>query len=175
MVLVTPRLGDGVILTQLNPWTSLPGIQRGMFKQAVQKVTESRQAAATNGAFKKIYNLHISVSADGDKARQWAKRNTSYALAGSLGRYPDVLKSTGVDLKDVERVREAYVNGLGVDEAAKRVSDKLLQDAGFIVAGTPKGVLEQKNPALVVKDHCTGGSGETPLAGAHQAALQNVR
>jgi alkanesulfonate monooxygenase SsuD/methylene tetrahydromethanopterin reductase-like flavin-dependent oxidoreductase (luciferase family) len=135
------RLGDGVILTQLNPWTSLPGIQRGMFKQAVQTVTESRQAAATNGAFKKIYNLHISVSADGDKARQWAKRNTSYALAGSLGRYPDVLKSTGVDLKDVERVREAYVNGLGVDEAAKRVSDKLLQDAGFIVAGTPKEVL----------------------------------
>ncbi|MET0503009.1 MAG: LLM class flavin-dependent oxidoreductase, partial [Candidatus Binatia bacterium] len=135
------RLGDGVILTQLNPWTSLPGIQRGMFKQAVQKVTEARQAAATHGAFKKIYNLHISVSADGDKARQWAKRNTSYALAGSLGRYPDVLKSTGVDLKDVERVREAYVNGLGVDEAAKRVSDKLLQDAGFIVAGTPKEVL----------------------------------
>jgi 5,10-methylenetetrahydromethanopterin reductase len=135
------RLGDGVILTQLNPWTSLPGIQRGMFKQAVQKVTEARQAAATNGAFKKIYNLHISVSADGDKARQWAKRNTSYALAGSLGRYPDVLKSTGVDLKDVERVREAYVNGLGVDEAAKRVSDKLVQDAGFIVAGTPKEVL----------------------------------
>jgi alkanesulfonate monooxygenase SsuD/methylene tetrahydromethanopterin reductase-like flavin-dependent oxidoreductase (luciferase family) len=135
------RLGDGVILTQLNPWTSLPGIQRGMFKQAVQKVTEARQAAATDGAFKKIYNLHISVSADGDKARQWAKRNTSYALAGSLGRYPDVLQSTGVDLKDVERVREAYVNGLGVDEAAKRVSDKLLQDAGFIVAGTPKEVL----------------------------------
>jgi 5,10-methylenetetrahydromethanopterin reductase len=135
------RLGDGVILTQLNPWTSLPGIQRGMFKQAVQKVTEARQAAATNGAFKKIYNLHISVSADGDKARQWAKRNTSYALAGSLGRYPDVLRSTGVNLKDVEPVREAYVKGLGVDEAAKRVSDKLLQEAGFIVAGTPQEVL----------------------------------
>jgi 5,10-methylenetetrahydromethanopterin reductase len=135
------RLGDGVILTQLNPWTSLPGIHRGMFKQAVQKVTEARQGAATDGAFKKIYNLHISVSTDGDKARQWAKRNTSYALAGSLGRYPDVLQSTGVDLKDVERVREAYVNGLGVEEAAKRVSDKLLQDAGFIVAGTPKEVL----------------------------------
>ena len=135
------RLGDGVILTQLNPWTSLPGIQRGMFKQAVQKVTEAREAAATNGAFKKIYNLHISVSADGEKARQWAKRNTSYALAGSLGRYPDVLRSTDVALKDAVRGGEAYVNGLGVDEAAKRVSDKLLQDAGFIVAGTPKEVL----------------------------------
>jgi hypothetical protein len=43
----------------------------------------------------------------------------------------------------LERVREAYVNGLGVEEAAKRVSDKLLQDAGFIVAGTPKEVLSK--------------------------------
>jgi alkanesulfonate monooxygenase SsuD/methylene tetrahydromethanopterin reductase-like flavin-dependent oxidoreductase (luciferase family) len=104
-------------------------------------VAEGRQAATADGAFKKIYNLHVSVSADGERAKQWAKRNTSYALAGSLGRYPQALKSTGVDLKDVEPVRDAYVNGLGVDEAARRVSDKLLADAGFIVAGTPKEVL----------------------------------
>ena len=135
------RLGDGVILTQLNPWTSLPGIHRGMFQQAIEMVSEGRKSAAGNGAFKKIYNLHISVSADGDKARQWAKRNTSYGLAGSSARYPDVLKATGVNLKDVEPVREAYVKGLGVEEAARRVSDKLLEDAGFIVAGTPKEVL----------------------------------
>jgi 5,10-methylenetetrahydromethanopterin reductase len=138
---IAGRLGDGVILTQLNPWTSFPGIERGMFKQAVQMVAEGRRAALTSGALKKIYNLHISVSADGDKAKQWAKRNTSYALAGSLGRYPEVLKSTGVDLKDVEDVRNAYVHGLGLDEAARRVSDKLLDDAGFITAGTPKEVL----------------------------------
>jgi hypothetical protein len=116
-------------------------------------VSEGRKAAASDGAFKKIYNLHISVSADGEKAKQWAKRNTSYALAGSLGRYPDVLKATGVDLKDVEPVREAYVNGLGVDEAARRVSDKLLEDAGFIVSGTPKDVIKKCEAILpLVRD-----------------------
>jgi alkanesulfonate monooxygenase SsuD/methylene tetrahydromethanopterin reductase-like flavin-dependent oxidoreductase (luciferase family) len=147
------KLGNGVILTQLNPWTSLPGIYRGMFKQALEMVSEGRKAAASDGAFKKIYNLHISVSADGEKAKQWAKRNTSYALAGSLGRYPDVLKATGVDLKDVEPVREAYVNGLGVDEAARRVSDKLLEDAGFIVSGTPKDVIKKCEAILpLVRD-----------------------
>ncbi|HTN70763.1 MAG TPA: LLM class flavin-dependent oxidoreductase, partial [Methylomirabilota bacterium] len=135
------RLGDGVILTQLNPWTSLPGIQRGTFQQAIEMISAARKTAAGNGAFKKIYNLHISVSADGDKARQWAKRNTSYGLAGSSARYPDVLEAIGVNLKDVELVREAYVKGLGVEEAARRVSDKLLEDAGFIVAGTPREVL----------------------------------
>jgi alkanesulfonate monooxygenase SsuD/methylene tetrahydromethanopterin reductase-like flavin-dependent oxidoreductase (luciferase family) len=135
------RLGDGVILTQLNPWTSLAGIRRGMFQQAVRMVSEGRQAKAGSGTFKKIYNLHISVSRDGDQAKQWAKRNTSYGLAGSLARYPEVLEATGVDLKEVETVREAYVKGLGVEEAARRVSDKLLEDAGFIVAGTAKEVL----------------------------------
>ena len=148
------RLGDGVILTQLNPWTSLPGIRRGMFQQAVQMVAKGRKSAAGNGAFKKIYNLHISVSRDRDKAKQWAKRNTSYGLAGSLARYPDVLEATGINLNEVETVREAYVKGLGVEEAARRVSDKLLEDAGFIVAGTPKEVLAKCEAILpLVRDY----------------------
>lgn len=148
------RLGDGVILTQLNPWTSLSGIGRGMFQQAVQMVAEGRKAGGGDGTFKKIYNLHISVSKDGDKAKQWAKRNTSYGLAGSLARYPDVLKATGVNLAAVETVREAYVKGLGVEEAARRVSDKLLEDAGFIVAGAPKEVLAKCEAILpLVRDY----------------------
>lgn len=148
------KLGDGVILTQLNPWTSLSGIRRGMFQQAVQMVADGEKLREGGGRFKKIYNLHISVSKDGDKAKQWAKRNTSYGLAGSLARYPDVLKATGVNLADVETVREAYVNGLGVEEAARRVSDKLLEDAGFIIAGTAKEVLNKCEEILpLVRDY----------------------
>ena len=148
------RLGDGVILTQLNPWTSLPGIRRGMFQQAVQMVGEGLKARADGAKFKKIYNLHISVSKDGDNAKQWAKRNTSYGLAGSWARYPHVLQATGVNLADVEIVRDAYVKGLGVEEAASRVSDKLLEDAGFIVAGTAREVLAKCEAILpLVRDY----------------------
>jgi len=51
-------------------------------------------------------------------------------------------------------VREAYVQGLGVEEAARRVSDKLLEDAGFIIAGTPKEVLSKCEPILpLVRDY----------------------
>lgn len=135
------RLGDAVILTQLNPWTSLSGIRAGLFSEAVKMVSKGQKSAARSGPFKKIYNLHVSVSRDGDKARQWAKRNTSYGLAGSFARYPNVLEATGVRLREVEPVREAYSNGLGVEEAARRVSDRLLEDAGFILAGTPKEIL----------------------------------
>jgi alkanesulfonate monooxygenase SsuD/methylene tetrahydromethanopterin reductase-like flavin-dependent oxidoreductase (luciferase family) len=148
------RLGDGVILTQLNPWTSLPGIRQGMFKQAVQMVSEGQKASRRSGKFKKIYNLHISVSRDSAKARQWAKRNTSYGLAGSFARYPEVLEATGVNLREVEIVREAYEKGLGVEEAARRVSDRLLEEAGFIVAGTPKEVLSECEAILpLVRDY----------------------
>lgn len=141
MFALAGKLGDGVILTQLNPWTSFAGVRNGMFQRAVEMVAQAQKERQGGGAFKKIYNLHVSVSRDGQKARQWAKRNTSYALAGSFARYPDVLKATGVELKEVETVREAYVKGLGVEEGARRVSDKLLEDAGFIVAGTPGEVL----------------------------------
>lgn len=137
------RLGDGVILTQLNPWTSFAGIQRGLFQQAVEMVSAGVQSREKGGTFKKIYNLHISVSRDGEKARQWAKRNTSYGLAGSLMRYPEVLKATGVDLEAAQTVHDAYAKGLGVDEATKRVSDRLVDTAGFIVAGTPDEVLKR--------------------------------
>jgi hypothetical protein len=148
------RMGDGVILTQLNPWTSFAGIRRGMFQQAVQMVGEGLKARKDGAKFKRIYNLHISVSKDGDKAKQWAKRNTSYGLAGSWARYPEVLKATGVNLADVETVREAYVKGLGVEEAARRVSDKLLEDAGFIIAGTSKEVLAKCDAIMpLVRDY----------------------
>ncbi|MGH7835393.1 MAG: LLM class flavin-dependent oxidoreductase [Candidatus Binatia bacterium] len=148
------RIGDGVILTQLNPWTSFSGIRRGMFQQAVQTVGAGLKGRKAGAQFKKIYNLHISVSKDSDKAKQWAKRNTSYGLAGSLARYPEVLKATGVNLADVDTVREAYVKGLGVEEAARRVSDKLLEDAGFIIAGTSKEVLAKCEAIMpLVRDY----------------------
>jgi hypothetical protein len=54
----------------------------------------------------------------------------------------------------VEIVREAYVKGLGVEEAARRVSDKLLEDAGFIVAGNTKEVLAKCEAIMpLVRDY----------------------
>ena len=38
------------------------------------------------------------------------------------------------------RVRDAYVNGLGVEAGAKRVYDEMLEKIGFIVAGTPEAL-----------------------------------
>jgi hypothetical protein len=51
--------------------------------------------------------------------------------------YPKALQALGIDPREAEHVRRAYVEGLGLEEAARRVTDSMLRDAGFIVAGTP--------------------------------------
>jgi alkanesulfonate monooxygenase SsuD/methylene tetrahydromethanopterin reductase-like flavin-dependent oxidoreductase (luciferase family) len=108
----------------------------------VESVEAAREKTEPARPFKKIYNLHISVSRDGKQARQWAKRNASYGLSGAYIRYPEVLATLGLDPKEVGFVAEAYIKGLGVDEAAKRVSDDLLGRAGNVVAGTPDECVE---------------------------------
>jgi 5,10-methylenetetrahydromethanopterin reductase len=115
---------------------------------AARQVEKAKSDSGRGPGFKKLYNLHISVARDGDRARQWAKRNTSYGLAGAYLRYPEVLSAIGLGPDEVAPVAEAYAKGLGIEEAARRVSDDLLRRAGFVVAGTPAECIP---PCLEIK------------------------
>lgn len=142
---------DGVIFSQLVARTSFRAGQVGLLREAAEAVQAARQASAEpDRPFKRIYNLHLSVSRDGARARQWAKRNTSYGLSGAYIRYPEVLPALGLDPEEIAYVAEAYLQGLGVDEAARRVSDGLLEQAGFVFAGTPDECIER---VLVFRPH----------------------
>lgn len=133
---VAGRHADGVIFSQIVATTSFPAVKAGLLKDALHRVETSR--ARGDSPLKKLYNLHISVARDGRKARQWAKRNTSYGLAGAYIRYPEVLKRIGLDPEEVAPVAQAYLQGLGVEEAARRISDSLLARSGFVFGGTPE-------------------------------------
>lgn len=133
---VAGRHADGVIFSQIVATTSFPAVKAGFLRNAVNQVEAVR--ARGDSPLKKLYNLHISVSRDGDKARQWAKRNASYGLAGAYIRYPEVLKRIGVDPEEVAPVAEAYLQGKGVEEAARRISDSLLARSGMVFGGTPE-------------------------------------
>jgi alkanesulfonate monooxygenase SsuD/methylene tetrahydromethanopterin reductase-like flavin-dependent oxidoreductase (luciferase family) len=138
------RLGDGVILSQSNSWTSVGGVREGLFKQAVQMVQDGWQRSGRTGTIKKLYNLHVSVHTDGKRARQWAKRNAAYTLAGCFGRDPQTLAASGVTRVDeLQAIREAFTHGLGVEEGARRVSDRLFEESGFVLAGNPAEVVAQ--------------------------------
>jgi len=127
---VAGQYADGVIFSQLVARTSFRGVQRGLLKQAAEAVESARGRSDSGRPFKKIYNIHISVSRDGKRAQEWAKRNSSYGLSGTFIRYPEVLDTLGLDREEVGFVAEAYLKGLGVDEAARRVSDDLVKKAG---------------------------------------------
>jgi 5,10-methylenetetrahydromethanopterin reductase len=137
------RSADGVIFSQLVARTSSRAAKTGLLQQANDSVEAARREGAASRPFKRIYNLHLSVSRDGEKARQWAKMNSSYGLAGAYMRYPEVLTELGLDPEEIAYVAEAYLKGLGVNEAARRISDSLLERAGFVFAGTPEECVEQ--------------------------------
>lgn len=136
------RSADGIILTQIHPRTSATALAVGLFDGAVED-TELGKKERGKEPFKTIYNLHLSVSADGKRARDWAKRNTSYGLATYLVMYPQWLRIADLDMAQVAHIREAYLEGKGVEEAAARVTDRMLEQAGFIFAGTPDDCLRQ--------------------------------
>lgn|GEM_PF-184469 len=141
------RIADGVILTQIHPRTSTTAMTTGLFDGAFADL-EAGKKERLEPSFKTIYNLHLSVSADGNRARQWAKRNTSYGLASYLAMYPKWLEMAGLDMERTAHVREAYLQGLGVEEAAARVTDEMLEQAGFIIAGTPDECLRKIEAVL---------------------------
>jgi 5,10-methylenetetrahydromethanopterin reductase len=141
------RIADGIILTQLHPRTSTSAMSSGLF-DAVFADFEAGKKERTEANCKMIYNLHLSVSADGNRARQWAKRNTSYGLASYLAMYPKWLELAGLDMERVANVRQAYLEGRGVEEAAARVTDEMLEQAGFIIAGTPEECLRKIEAVL---------------------------
>jgi len=62
--------------------------------------------------------------------------------------YPELLRDAGINIKQAGRVRQAYLQGLGVEEAARRVTSSMLDRAGFIIAGTPEECLRAIEPLL---------------------------
>ena len=57
---------------------------------------------------------------------------------GAYIRYPEVLKRIGIDPEEGAPVAEAYLQGKGVEEAARRISDSLLARSGMVFSGTPE-------------------------------------
>ena len=149
MFQVASQEADGVILTQINPWTSLSGMRAGRFRQAIETVESTLKASGDGRRFKKIYSAKISVSLDGRAAKQWAKRQISYGAA----TYPKALKELGCDPDEIERIRSAYVQGRGIEVAAGLVSDRLAEELGFVTAGTPKECIAGYQEIL---DHLEG-------------------
>jgi len=142
MLRTAGEVGDGWMINQFCPAACLPGLRRGIIEEAVRLVEQGRERGRTETPFKKIFVSHISVSRDERKAKDFAKRNLSYALsrvltAKYLGTIP-VAPLLGFTQAQIEPILDAYSAGLGVEGAARRVTDDMVHQSGFLVAGTPQ-------------------------------------
>lgn len=141
MLEVAGREGDGWMPTLISPKTSLAAMRSGMFKEAMEIVEKAlAERSSPEHEFRKIFDLHISVSKNRKAAIDIAKRQVSYGLGTYLPvqSHRKDLERQGLSLKilDESGIREAYVKALGVEEAGRRVSDEILEATGFVVAGT---------------------------------------
>lgn len=140
---VAGRDADGVILGLLHPVSCLSAMRTGLFQEYVQLVDKARENSPNpDRDYRRIYGIKVSVSNDRTAAREFAKKNMGYALATFMPHYPREFERLGISEAEVEDsgLREAYEQALGVEEAAKRVTDELLDKSTFIAAGTPDEV-----------------------------------
>ena len=141
MAKLAARHADGAVFTQVAVRTSYRGTKHGFLAKIMSALDETRATEGGGRPFSKMMNLSCSISRDGEKARQWAKRQTSIGLTGAYLRYPDVLDELGLDREEAAYIADAYIKGRDLNEAARRVSDKLLTDVGSVNAGTPEEVI----------------------------------
>jgi len=138
MLKVAGELGDGVIYNMLTPVGSNVGIEKGLFKEAVEMMEDARKKSGFARKFRRIYLVHISVSSDVEKAKYFAKRNVCYAVAETPDSW---LAKIGIDPNHVEAVRTAFRKGLGMDGAAKATTDEMIE--ALAISGTPEQCTEK--------------------------------
>jgi len=150
MAKLAARHADGAVFTQVAVRTSYRGTKHGFLSQIMSALDGVRAAEGDDRPFTKMMNLSCSISRDGERARQWAKRQTSIGLTGAYLRYPDVLDELGLDREEAAYIADAYIKGRDLNEAARRVSDKLLRELGSVNAGTPEDVIPRLREMMAI-------------------------
>ncbi len=136
--------GDGLILSNLSFPTAL--VKQGALGDAMARCSpqSSPQKAYP---FTKVLHLHVSVSRDGDAARSCSRRMAVNGLIqGHL--LQKRLRQLPVPSDTVAAVQNAARDGKTVDEMAALISDRILEESGIVIAGTPRECLAQLDEML---------------------------
>jgi alkanesulfonate monooxygenase SsuD/methylene tetrahydromethanopterin reductase-like flavin-dependent oxidoreductase (luciferase family) len=135
---VAAELADGLICPSNMPTLCLAALGSGRFDEfsGLDAVRPARPADAA--PLRLIFGINVSVSADRDAARTYARRQLALVV-GNPRLWPD-LEAVGLDVASAGEVKAAFDAGLGVEGAAARMSDSLCDS--LIVSGTPEECVE---------------------------------
>ncbi|MBB5083632.1 LLM class flavin-dependent oxidoreductase [Nonomuraea endophytica] len=132
-------VADGMICTSTYPAVSYTALESGDHAFVGELVALRDRRAAAGRPFRLLYGLNCCVSQDGDAAREFARRQAAI-VAGNPALWPD-LSRAGFDMESCAGVRTALRGGAPLAEAARDVSDDLLD--GLLISGTPEDCAER--------------------------------
>jgi alkanesulfonate monooxygenase SsuD/methylene tetrahydromethanopterin reductase-like flavin-dependent oxidoreductase (luciferase family) len=136
---IAGELGDGLILSNLSFPTAL--IRQGGLMDAMAKLP------APAGRFTKVLHLHISVSRDGAAAHRFCRR---MAVNGLIGGH--LLRQRLIELPvpaaTLENIREYQRHGKSIEEMDPLISQRMIDESGLVIAGTPAECLRQLDEVL---------------------------
>jgi alkanesulfonate monooxygenase SsuD/methylene tetrahydromethanopterin reductase-like flavin-dependent oxidoreductase (luciferase family) len=136
---IAGELGDGLIVSNLSFPTAL--VREGALADAMEKLSERRRP------FTRVLHLHVSVARDGDAARRFCRRMAANSLIGG-----HLLRRRLVELpvppETLLAIREGHWAGKTIEELAPLVSDRMIEDSGIVIAGTPAECIAQLDEVL---------------------------
>jgi 5,10-methylenetetrahydromethanopterin reductase len=136
---VAGDLGDGIILSNLSFPTAL--IRQGALAEAFSNV---RPRLAR---FIKVLHLHISVARDGNTARRFCRR---MAVNGLIGGHLLNQRLLELPVPDATRsaIQEGHRQGKTIEELDPLISERMIEESGIVIAGTPAECLTQLDEVL---------------------------
>lgn len=129
---VAARHADGVISTSNLPTLSRAAFDTGRYGEisGLDLIRQNRPADA--GPLRLIYGIDVSVSADRERAREYARKQV-VLTAGNPKLWP-AMEAAGLDLDSAAAVKKAFDDGLGIEGAAACCSESLAD--ALIISGT---------------------------------------
>ena len=139
------ELGDGLILSNFSFPAAL--IKQGALEFALAKVEEGRCNQNAARPFTKVLHLHVSVARDGAHAKQFSKRIASITLVESRFTHERV-RRLGFSADKAAAIQHAFNQGINVNEMEPLIADRLIEESGIVLAGTPEECLAQLDEVL---------------------------
>jgi alkanesulfonate monooxygenase SsuD/methylene tetrahydromethanopterin reductase-like flavin-dependent oxidoreductase (luciferase family) len=136
---IASALGDGLIVSNLSFPTAL--IRQGALTDALANVQPRFER------FTKVLHLHVSVARDGKAARRCCRRMAVNGLIGGHLLNKRLLELP-VPAATRAAIQDGHQHGKTMEELDPLISERMIEESGIVVAGTPAECLAQLDEVL---------------------------
>jgi alkanesulfonate monooxygenase SsuD/methylene tetrahydromethanopterin reductase-like flavin-dependent oxidoreductase (luciferase family) len=136
------RMGGQVMDGLISSGTFIPMLRAGRLQGMHETAEAGARSVDPNKTLRKMVELNVSVSRDRDAALEFPKRQVAHSIPQweTLGFSPDEYARLGVERRQVLALKDAFVNGATIEEAASLVTEPMV--LSYYVAGTPDEVAD---------------------------------